>query len=265
MNFKILCSDLDGTLLSTKNDVSEFTISQINRIKNNTRIVLVSARMPKSITYLQKRMGIEENPIIAYNGALILDQNKILGSSNIPLAKTIALHKLCENQNIRFGLYRHNEWFVSETSERVEKEIFNTKATPSFEPTLTTLKRWQKEDSGAHKIMLMGDKANMDELEVILDTDYASEMNCYRSNNTLIEIAPKSSSKLAGIKTILRSNESLNDVIAFGDNYNDVEMLQSVGYGVAVDNGRKEAKEVANKVTLSNKEHGVAQFIKDHL
>lgn len=264
MNFKILCSDLDGTLLSTKNDVSEFTISQINRIKHSTRIVLVSARMPKSITYLQKRMGIEENPIIAYNGALILDQDKVLSSSNISISKTLALHVLCENQNIRFGLYRHDDWFVSETSERVEKEIFNTKATPIFEPTMTTLERWHKEDSGAHKLMLMGNKSNMDELELILDKDYASEMNCYRSNDTLIEIAPKSSSKLAGIQTILKSNESLNDVIAFGDNYNDVEMLQSVGYGVAVANGRKEAKEAADKITLANTEHGVAQFIQDH-
>lgn len=265
MNFKVLCSDLDGTLLSTKNDISEFTITQINRIKHRTRIVLVSARMPKSITYLQKRMGIEEQPIIAYNGALILEQGNVLSSMNIPIVKTIDLHTICMSLNIRFGLYRNDDWFVSDTSERVEKEIFNTKSNPIFESTTTTLERWEKEDLGAHKIMLMGKKENMDELSPTLDKDFSSEMNCYRSNDTLIEIAPKSSSKLAGIRSILQADESLSEVIAFGDNYNDVEMLQHVGFGVAVSNGRKEAKEAANQVALSNKEHGVAQFIKDHL
>ncbi|WP_190811520.1 HAD family hydrolase [Flagellimonas sp. S3867] len=265
MNFKILCSDLDGTLLSTKNDVSEFTISQINRIKHRTRVILVSARMPKSITYLQKRMGIEEHPIISYNGALILEKGKVLHNTTIPIAKTLALHTICMDQNIRLGLYRHDDWFVSETSERVEKEIFNTKVKPTFEPTQITLKKWQNENLGVHKIMLMGSKENIDGLSLILDTDFSSEMNSYRSNDTLIEIAPKSSSKLSGIKSILKPEETLKEVIAFGDNYNDVEMLRSVGFGVAVSNARKEAKEAANKVTLSNKEHGVAQFIKDHL
>ncbi|WP_420321922.1 HAD family hydrolase [Flagellimonas sp.] len=265
MNFKILCSDLDGTLLSTKNDVSEFTISQINRIKHRTRIVLVSARMPKSITYLQNPMGIEEHPIIAYNGALIMEKGEILHSETIPMANTLALYEICQEQNIRFGLYRNDEWLVSETSERVEKEIFNTKANPSFESTVTTLQRWQTEDLGAHKIMLMGNKESMDHISSTLERHFSSSMNCYRSNDTLIEIAPKSSSKLKGIQSILKTGESLQDVIAFGDNYNDVEMLRTVGYGVAVANGRNEAKEVANKVTLTNTEDGVAQFIKDHL
>ncbi|MGX1930862.1 HAD family hydrolase [Flagellimonas sp. 2504JD4-2] len=265
MNFKVLCSDLDGTLLSTKNDVSEFTISQINRIKDKTRIILVSARMPKSITYLQKRMGIEEHPIISYNGALIVEKGEILTNTVIPLENIIKLYSICEPQNIRLGLYRHDDWFVSETSERVEKEIFNTKARPIFEHTQTTLEKWQKGNLGAHKLMLMADKEEMDKLSPILDRDFSSSMNCYRSNDTLIEIAPRSSSKLSGIKSILRPDESLKEVIAFGDNYNDVEMLQQVGFGVAVANGRKEAKETANQVTLSNKEHGVAQFIKDHL
>lgn len=64
MNYKTLCSDLDGTLLSTKNDVSDFTISEISRIKHAVKIILVSARMPKSMTYLQRRLGIEKEPII---------------------------------------------------------------------------------------------------------------------------------------------------------------------------------------------------------
>ncbi|MEO9511180.1 MAG: Cof-type HAD-IIB family hydrolase [Flavobacteriaceae bacterium] len=265
MNFKLLCSDLDGTLLATKNDVSDFTVSEINRIKNQLRIILVSARMPKSMTYLQKRMGIMENPIICYNGALIIENNIELSSTVISSSSTKKLYAICQSHNIKLGLYYMDEWCVSETSERVENEIFNTKANPSFEPTAQTLERWEKVNIGPHKIMLMGTKESMDNLATKLPVEFSETMNFYRSNDTLIEIAPKTVSKLSAINILLKSKESLDDVIAFGDNYNDLEMLKSVGCGVAVANAREEVKKVANKVTLANKENGVAQFIKDHL
>ncbi len=265
MNFKILCSDLDGTLLSTKNDVSDFTVSEIKRIKEHMRIILVSARMPKSMTYLQNRMGIEVNPIICYNGALILEKGNVLHNATISMDKTWELFHISQSQNIKLGLYNENEWSVTESTERVEKEIFNTKANPIFEATQTTLNRWESNRKAPHKIMLMGTKEGMDQMAQNLQNGFATEMSFYRSNDTLIEVAPKSVSKLLGIKKLLRSNESLDDIVAFGDNYNDIEMLQRVGLGVAVSNAREEVKQIADRVTLSNKEHGVAQFIKDHL
>lgn len=265
MNFKVLCSDLDGTLLSTKNDVSDFTISEIQRIKEHMRIILVSARMPKSMTYLQNRMGIETNPIICYNGALILLKDRVLHNATISMEKTWELFRVSQSNNIKLGLYHENEWSVTESSERVEKEIFNTKANPIFETTQTTLNRWDKNHKAPHKIMLIGTKEEMDLMTQSLQNGFASEMSFYRSNDTLIEVAPRSVSKLLGIKKLLGRNESLQDIVAFGDNYNDIEMLQKVGLGVAVSNARKEVKQIADKITLSNKEHGVAQFIKDHL
>lgn len=265
MNFKILCSDLDGTLLSSKNDVSDFTVSEIKRIKNRIRVVLVSARMPKSMRYLQDRMGIEGNPLVCYNGALVLRNKEELCNIMISIDQTKELHDLCNLHGIKLGLYQHDEWCVEGTSERVEKEVFNTKAHPVFESTAVTLQRWEQNNTGPHKIMLMGTKHMMDEITPALQSHYSDSMNCYRSNDTLIEIAPKAVSKLGAIQSLLQSDETLEDVIAFGDNFNDVEMLQKVGCGVAVANGRVQAKAVANWITLSNKEHGVAQFIQDHL
>ena len=180
MNFKVLCSDLDGTLLSTKNDVSEFTVSEINRIKEHLRIILVSARMPKSMTYLQKRMGIQESPIICYNGALILQNDKEISSTIVSSENTDQLNTLTKPYGIKLGLYHKDEWCVSETSERVEKEIFNTKANPIFESTLQTLERWKKRNIGPHKIMLMGTKVSIDAITPKLDKDLSTQINFYR-------------------------------------------------------------------------------------
>ncbi len=265
MNYKILCSDLDGTLLSTKSDVSDFAVSEISRIKNTTKIILVSARMPRSMTYLQRRLGIEDQPIICYNGALVLSRSEAVSSTIIPIS---LVRKICEIAKVLFikpGLYHSNEWYVEENTERVRKEIRYTQSTPVFRPTEETLYDWATRGLGAHKIMLMGTQTSADTLYPKLQKMMAEEIHLYRSNDTLIELAPKSVSKLSGIQQLLNENESLKDVIAFGDNYNDIDMLSNVGCGVAVSNARDEVKAIANHVTLNNTEDGVAHFIREHL
>lgn len=263
MKYKILCSDLDGTLLSTKNDVSEFTIQQINRIRNTVQIVLVSARMPSGMHYLQKRLNIEDQPIICYNGALIMQRGKTLFSRAIPAAILQKVNQMSVPLKIDLGLYINDSWFVPKTSERVEKEIRYTKTQPVFEPTGDTLS--SLENSGAHKVMLMCTKTSADLIMPQLKILYGDDLHIYRSNDTLIEIAPKSVTKYSAIARILKPTESLKDIIAFGDNYNDVEMIKAAGCGVAVANGRTEVKAIADHVTLANTDHGVARFIQQHL
>lgn len=111
----------------------------------------------------------------------------------------------------------------------------------------------------------MGTKEGSDKLIPILNEKLGSLINIYRSNDTLIELAPKTVSKLTAIKQLLQPNETLADVLAFGDNYNDLEMLNYCGIGVAVGNAREEVKQIADFVTASNTENGVAHFIKQHL
>lgn len=261
----MLCADLDGTLLSTKSDVSDFTIAEIKRIKEQIRIILVSARMPQSMTYLQRRLGIEHEPLICYNGAYVLDGTNEIISSEIPVGFIEEIHALAEQNAIKLGLYYKTEWYVEENTERVRKEIRHTQATPYFRDTEMTFSDWKSRNVGAHKIMLMGSKITSDAIYPQLEDRFGEDLHLYRSNDTLIEIAPKSVSKLTAIKSLLKPDETLSDVIAFGDNYNDIEMLEHCGYGVAVGNARSAVKTIADSTTLPNYEDGVAHFIAENL
>ncbi len=266
LNYKLLCSDLDGTLLSTKSDVSEFTISEIARIKNKLRVILVSARMPSAMTYIQKSLGIENEPMVCYNGALVVHGENEISSITIPLTILSRIHQLATVYSIQLGLYYKNEWFVEEHSERVAKEINYTKNHPEFRSTTDSLSDWKaRQISGAHKVMLMGAKDTTDSLFQDLQDTLGDAIAIYRSNETLIEIAPKSVSKLTAIQLLLAPNETLDQVIAFGDNYNDFDMLKYVGCGVAVANARDIVKAIANYITAKNTDDGVARFIKEQL
>ncbi len=265
MNYKLLCSDLDGTLLATKSDVSAFAVSEIRRIKEHMRIILVSARMPKAMYYIQQDLGILHEPLICYNGAYILHQKLELASTEIPIEQIQTIYGMAHSLEIDLGLYHKDEWYVPSDSERVQKEIRYTKSAPVFKGTKATIEDWKTRTIGAHKIMLMGTKESSDLIFPQLKETLGDYLNLYRSNDTLIEIAPKSVSKLSAIQQLLKGDEALEDVIAFGDNYNDIEMLQNVGFGVAVGNARAEVKAIANFVTLDNTEDGVAHFIKTRL
>jgi Cof subfamily protein (haloacid dehalogenase superfamily) len=263
MNYKTLCSDLDGTLLSTKDDVSDITIEQINRISGSIQVILVSARMPSGMYYLQERLSIEQQPIICYNGALILQGDQTLFSEVIPWDILVKVYEMSSPLKIDLGIYYDDNWFVSKTSERVKKEIKYTRTQPTFQPTQITLN--QLKNKGAHKVMLMCTKESANQLMPILEEKLGTHLNCYRSNDTLIEIAPKSVSKRSAIAHILKPSESLGDVVAFGDNYNDMEMLEAAGCGVAVGNAREEVKSISNYVTLANTDNGVAYFIEKNI
>ncbi len=265
MDFKILCSDLDGTLLSTKSDVSEHTIDQINRIKNKMRIILVSARMPKAMRHLQQDLGISHEPIICYNGAYVMHGITQLTSVEIPSQALENVYQMASRSGILLGLYHKDEWYVEQDSERVQKEIRYTKCEPIFRKTSATIANWKQRKIGAHKIMLMGTKESSDGIFPKLQQKLGDALSFYRSNDTLIEIAPKSVSKLSAIQLLLENGQSIKDVIAFGDNFNDIEMLRASGYGVAVGNAREEVKTIADQVTLKNTEDGVAHFIRQYL
>ncbi|WP_298504807.1 Cof-type HAD-IIB family hydrolase [uncultured Maribacter sp.] len=265
MTYKILCSDLDGTLLTTKSDVSNFTISQIERVKERMQIILVSARMPKAMHYIQQDLGVLHEPIICYNGALILHGDKELKSTVIPALCIENIHKIAEQHNIKLGLYYKDEWYAEIDSERIQKEKVHTKVEPVFKNTTETILDWKLRKIGAHKIMLMGTKNTADIAYKKLEESFSEEINIYRSNDTLIEVSPKSVSKLSAITYLIKDKYTLDDIISFGDNYNDIDMLQNTGCGVAVGNAREEAKRISNYVTLKNTEDGVAHYVKENL
>jgi hydroxymethylpyrimidine pyrophosphatase-like HAD family hydrolase len=88
----------------------------------------------------------------------------------------------------------------------------------------------------------------------------------YRSKATYLEISHAEISKKTAIEFLLKANYSnldLNDVLAFGDNYNDIEMLKSVGLGIAVQNAKHKVLAIADKTTLSNIDDGVAVFLEN--
>ncbi len=266
MAIKLICSDIDGTLLNKERQLSPRTITAIKQ-NANIPFILISSRMPKAMLHLQKELGITHLPMIAYNGGLVINNGNVLHSTEININITKQISEFCENTKTHVSLYHNDEWFVPELDYWAKREQNNTKVNPHVAPINQTISKWTKEQKGAHKIMCMGDEKHIDSLSKFLKTEFPNNVIGYRSKPTYLEISHKDISKKTAIAFLLKQHYNkldFNNILAFGDNYNDIDMLNAVGIGVAVANAKEEVLAVAKQTTASNKEDGVAIFMEEY-
>ena len=263
MQTKLICSDIDGTLLNKDRELSTKTIAVIKDMAPMP-FILISSRMPQAMEHLQEELDIAHLPLICYNGGLIIEGEEVVHSTEINLDITKALVDFCSDTEIHSSLYHGREWYVPGMDFWANRESNNTKVVPVLQAIEMTLEKWKSESKGAHKIMCMGKPTELDSLVAFIENNYNDEIIGYRSKPTYLEISPKSISKKTSLETLLSLQYpelGLQNVMAFGDNYNDVDMLSAVGVGVAVENAISEAKDVADHKTACNIDDGVALFL----
>lgn len=264
-NFKMICLDIDGTLLNSNHEITENVKSAINIVANEKKIpvVLVSARMPKGITFLQKELGIEQ-PIICYSGALILDNNsEVLSKEFIEVSKLEKIYKLVNENNIHISLYKDNEWYIEEMDYWAKQESEITNIIPKISDFNDLIEEWEIEGTGPNKILCM---ANPDEINFLKENITATDLNIYPSKPTYLEIMPTNASKTSAINILQKKfNVERSEIIAMGDNYNDIDMLEYAGLGIAMGNAPDDVKKYANDVTSTNNEDGVAEALKKYV
>jgi len=266
--FKIVFSDIDGTLLNATRELSTVTIQAIKELEElDIPFILISSRMPQAMYHLQEDLGISHHPIIAYNGGLVIVDGKSVSSTEISNHILQSLVDFNLQHDVHLSLFHREEWYVPREDFWSSREINNTKVQPTIMSNKEVLNSWKSYGKGAHKIMAMGEENKIDLIMDHLAAHFDNELHLYRSKATYLEIAPKEISKLTAVELLLKDHFRLplSQSIAFGDNYNDIEMLQGVGLGIAVGNAKPEVLEVVHMVTSTGQEDGVAQSIREIL
>lgn len=267
--YKLVCSDIDGTLLDSKRSLAKATIETVKELdKRHVPFVMISARMPRAMRPFQQVIGINQ-PIVCFNGAYIETELRVDGSAEvlhdnpIDYEAFIALLAELDNHNVHVSTFYQNQWFANKNDYWAKREVNNTRNEPEF-LDLNTIGQWYKmRNHGAHKVLVMGDAENIEPLFSKLHHLFDDEVDIYRSKDTYLEINASAVSKSTAIDVLTEYFNTTEDkIVAYGDNYNDVEMLRRVGYGVAVENGRNEAKAVSNEITDKNISDGVAKSLK---
>ena len=251
MAYKCVFSDIDGTLLNSKHQISEKTKKKVQQLAiQNIPFILVSARMPKGMHYFLDELHIKA-PMVSYSGGLILDENqKVIYSKGFSVEMVKRLYKYIKYYyQIPVSFYVENHWMVDEIDEGIEEESIIT----GLKPEKLDLNGVKK----VHKLLVIAEAGIVDRLEMSLKEKF-SGLKIYKSKDTYLEIMDESVSKSSAIQFLCdKMKIGLHQTVSFGDNYNDLDMLLLTGKGFAMANGAQGVLESIPTHTLSNDEDGI--------
>ena len=250
---KIIISDLDGTLLRSNKTVSNYSVTILKKCKRvGNELVFATARPPRDI-YKHIPHELKNDIVICYNGAIVIKGNDILYKMEISkktvleiidVAKKYNMNNICVEINDKL----YSNFDVADYFGKIPCEILDLKDLDFKE---------------AFKIIICNNQSINPELLKHLPKECKGVIT---DNGTLCQIMHSEVSKWNSIKYVLEDlNYESSDVIAFGDDYNDLEMIENSGTGVAMKNAVDELKSIANFVTKSNDEDGVVSFLQNNI
>jgi len=250
--YKAVFSDIDGTLLNSQHQITPKTEEAIeNILKQGIPFIPVSARPPYAITPYTEQLGAQHG-MICYSGALILDKNLTALYSVIlapqDLQKLNAL--LADFAHLSISYYAGLDWFCNDVNNNWIKQ--------ESEITGLSTKFLQGNLTDVHKILVMGSAEEIQRVEPVLK-QALPHLSIQRSKDEYLEITNSAATKAKAIQFMAQHlGISAEQVIAFGDNFNDLDMLQYAGLSVAMGNAPDAIKQVAKEVTATNNEDGIA-------
>ena len=260
---QIIFSDIDGTFLADDHRVGERTLAAVREVlRQGKRFVLVSARMPEAIYPIIDEIELSI-PLISGGGSLILDEegNTIFDRRlKAERVGKILRHIEKEYPAATVNYYAGLHWYVSDSKDPfVRKEAAITGAKPESADFISLLERGVL----PNKLLVMADEALCRQMEKELGHAFI-EFHIVRSSTWLVEIMDKEISKAKGIAVLLRHyGLESGQALAFGDNYNDLDMFRLIKNSVAMGNAPDDVKREAAFVTASNNEEGIWQFLRE--
>ena len=260
-------TDLDGTVLRNDKTISDRTMNAIRAFREKGGIwAVASARPERAISAMYKEFT-EADALITLNGARIKFGDTIIsnGFSSDAAAKALS------------AVLSHDDLIVVlETS----KGIFGNLEIPEWDtPKVPDLLSLLKEVD-LYKILIAGKEHKLSSVTIpteplcpsseiperirgILSENGLSDDAYFTvAEGWLFQIMSTSATKWNGFRRLLeREGIDVSEAVYFGDDHDDVESIRNIGYGVAMGNAIEEVKNVADTVTATNEEDGVAQIL----
>ena len=253
MSIKMIVTDLDGTLLRRDKTISEYTASVFYRCRNaGIKIIFATARPVRAVEKWLN-IDIQSDACIYHNGAVIKIGEELFQETGI---EHVVVNKLLEDAR-----QINNMRVAVEISDMLYANFDASIVWPGVEYIMTDFCDLPK--LPADKIIFItADKVEINKIEELFNENMYWEI----SENEVLMVMNKNARKRNAIKGIAEHfGFTLSDITAFGDDYNDVEMLRDCGIGVAVANAIDEAKASADYVCDTNDNDGVAKWLEENV
>lgn len=266
MKYKVIAFDLDGTLLNSEGKILSSSKKIIQTCLNKgIKIILVTGRHHTAAYPYYHELNLD-TPMICCNGTYIYQPatNQILCANPLSLSQAKTILNLAEQYDLHLLMYSRDAMNYVASNEHMKKlSQWVETCSPDIRPNLRQIADFYtllNNDETIWKCVISHPDRTL--IDQVLQSLSLEEFSCEWSWIDRVDIANTGNTKGNTLLELLHLwNIDPQNVIAFGDNHNDISMLKAVGLGVAMGNAEDLVKQQSDLITLTNDEDGISAVL----
>lgn len=266
MNYKMIVLDLDDTLLRDDHTISPRTKKALMDAQEaGIKVVLASGRPTFAMTHIAKELELEKygSFILSFNGAKITncETQEILFSSTLPPETVHELYQISKQEGVWIHTYVGDDIVTPAHNKYTDIEAEITGL-----PIIEAVNFVEVIQEPVVKVLMVDDPEKLIAVEKKLQQQLEGELNVVRSKPYFLEFTEAGVDKGTSLHHLIQKlGIKQEEVIAIGDSYNDLAMIKFAGLGVAMGNAPDDIKAIADHVTDTNMEDGVAKVVETYM
>lgn len=265
-NIKLCVFDLDGTLLNSNKKITQETLLAVKNLSNyNIKYTIATGRIDILARKYQHEI-CSDLPIISCNGSIIRDlSNKIYYMKTLDFETVKNIFNYFKSLKLNFLFYTENSILVTKNNPRIEflknyNKTANKNDQFNFEIMDDNINKYSNLKflkSLAH----IENRKKLLEIQSILNKDFKN-LSIVSSDYELLDLMPSGINKGTALSILCNIlNIQSENVCVFGDNFNDIEMINFAGTSIVPENGEDNVKKLATHITKSNDKEGISHAI----
>ncbi|MCB2305819.1 Cof-type HAD-IIB family hydrolase [Clostridium estertheticum] len=271
IKYKWCVCDMDGTLLNSDNVISKDNEVALKKLqKMGVEVIIASGRLDLMVKTYIKQLNLK-GPVISCNGGLVrnIETGEVLYSKVMDKIAVKEVTTYCNNNEIEFIIYTAD--LVYSTKNNLVGKRYADRNKILLQDEQIPIKYIDDKvmaninDVDAFKVLLVCEKHE----DIILLQKHFSKydnLTVVSSATGLLDIMASDISKGKALEILSKKLDvSLDEIIVFGDNYNDIEMFKCAGMPIAMENAVEDVKLAAKYITKSNNESGIAYAINNYI
>lgn len=262
MTYKMIVLDLDDTLLTDEHIISERTKQALmDAQKMGVKVVLASGRPTYAMWPIAKELSLAEygSFILSFNGGKITNckTNEEIFSSTLSVKEVGKLYDLSKREGVYIHTYVGDEIITDQENPytAIESEITGlpVKVVDNFAEAVNV---------PVVKVLMVDDPGKLVPAENVLKAELDEKFSIMRSKPFFLEFTEKGITKGESLNHLIKTlGIQREEVIAMGDSYNDLTMIEFAGLGIAMGNANDDIKAIADYVTDTNNNDGIAKAV----
>jgi Cof subfamily protein (haloacid dehalogenase superfamily) len=264
MSYQLLLFDLDETLLNVARTIDPHNLKVLRKLmQDNVWVSFATGRSPRCASQYAELLQ-PNAPLIHFNGAVVRDHKtgQILAQDSLPIKDALAALRVGADLEIHANLYLDDDILIAKRTPISEESEIKDGVPHTVVGDLA--EHLTKSGRAPTKILFIGDPALFPRFTNLLQQAFEHECALVNSEPDYMEVLPVGVNKATGAASLAAHlGISLEDVIAFGDNKNDIEMLTECGLGVAMGNCHEALRAQADKVIGDHDSDAIAVFLEE--